>query len=104
MATTSGLVSAYQLVDYSAQIVVRHNLASTGAEEFPVEIITLPDALRLREMELVKVKVPPQYEALAIAILSRRALLKALPDSILIIARSALRILKEAGIPYEVIE
>ena len=104
MATTSGFASAYQLVDYSAQIVVRHNLASTGAQEFAAEIVTLPDALRLREMELVKVKVPPQYEALAIAILSRRVQLEVLPNSILVIARSTLRILREAGIPYEVVE
>jgi hypothetical protein len=103
MATTSGLVSAYQLVDYSAQIVVRHNLASTGAVEFAAEIVTLPDALSLRDTELVKVKIPPQYKALAIAILSRRARL-VLPDSILVIARSVLRILREAGIPCEVVE
>lgn len=103
MGTTSGLVSSYQLVATSAQIVMRNNIANTDAKKFSAEIVTLPDALRLRDMEPVKVKIPPQYKALAIAILSRRARL-VLPDSILVIARSVLRILKEAGIPYEEIE
>jgi hypothetical protein len=104
METTSGLVSAYQLVDYSAQIVVRQNLASTGAEEFVAKIVTLSDLLELREMELVKVKVPPRYEYLAITILSKKVPLGVLAGSILIMMRRALRILQEAGIPYEVTE
>ena len=104
METTSGLVSSYQLVDYSAQIVVRQNLASTDAAERAIEIIELPNALRLSERELVKVKIPPRYEHLAITILSRRVPLQVLADSILVMMRGALSILQEAGIPYEVIE
>jgi len=104
MATTSGLVSPYQLVSTSAQIVMRNNIADTSAVEFIAEVVALPDALKLRDMELVKVKVLPQYEDVAIAILSRRVPLEVLPSSILVITRSGLRILKEAGIPYEVIE
>lgn len=104
MGTTGGLVSAYQLVDYTAQVVVQHNLASTGAEAFAAEIVTLPNALKIRDMELVKVKVPPRYEHLAITILSKKVRLEVLAGSILVIMRSALRILQEAGVPYEVVE
>lgn len=101
---TSGLVSEYQLVSSSAQIVMRNNLADTNAQEFFPEIVTYPDALKLREMELIKVKVPSQYESLVLALLSKRVPVQILPDSILIITRGALRILREVSIPYEIIE
>lgn len=104
MESTSGLVSPYQLVDYSAQIVVRQNLATTDAAKRAMQIVELPDALRLSERELVKVKIPPRYEHFAIGILSRRVPVEVLADSILVMMRGALRILQEVGIPYEVIE
>ena len=104
MGTTGGLVSAYQLLDFSAQRIAAHNLSTTNAEEISVELVSLLYLLELREKEFVKVRVAPEHDQLAFAILVKRTQLGVLPGRILGIARESLRLLDEAGIPYEVIE
>ena len=60
MGTTAGLVSAYQLLDYSAQTVAAHCVSVTNAEVFPVELVSREDFLKnLHEKELLKVKRVP---------------------------------------------
>ena len=55
MGTTGGLVSAYQLLDYSAQTVATHCVSVTNAEVPSVEIVSVPDLLnKLREKEFLK--------------------------------------------------
>lgn len=104
MGITSGLVSAYQLLDYSAQRVLMHNLEQTSAGEISVEVVSLPDVLKLREIEFVRAKVSPQYDRFAFALLTRRASVQLFPGSVFGLARRDLRILEEAGIPYELVE
>jgi len=104
MGITSGLASAYQLLDYSAQRVLMHNLEQTSAGEISVEIVSLPDVLKLREIEFVRAKVSPQYDQLAFTLLTRRASVQVFPGSVFGLTRRDLRILEEAGIPYELEE
>jgi hypothetical protein len=104
MGITSGLTSAYQLLDYSAQRVLMHNLEQTSAGEISVEIVSPPDLLKLREMEFVRAKVSPQHDQLAFALLTRRAFVQVFQGSVFGLARRDLRILEEAGIPYELVE
>jgi len=104
METTGGLVSAYQLLDYSAQRVAAHCLSATNAEEFSVEVVSIPDLLKLREKEFLKIKVAPGHDQLAFTILVKRFLVEMLPGHIFGITREALKVLNEAGIAYEVVE
>lgn len=105
METTGGLVSAYQLLDYSAQRVAAHCLSATNAEEFSVEVVSIPDLLvKLREKEFLKIKVAPGHDQLAFAILVKRFLVGMLPGHVFGITREALKALDETGIPYEVVE
>ncbi len=104
METTGGLASAYQLFDHSAQVVVAHNLANTNVGEISVEIISLPDAMKLRESEFVKVRIPSQYDRFAFALLTRRVSVQVFPESVFGLTRYDLGILEEAGIPYELVE
>lgn len=104
MKTTSGLVSAYQLLDFSAQRVASHNVSATNAEEIVVEVVSVPYLQELRKKEFIKVRVAPEHDQLAFAILMKRTLLEVLPGGILGIGREALKLLDEAGIPYEVVE
>jgi hypothetical protein len=60
METTGGLVSAYQLLDYSAQTVAAHCVSVTNAEVPSFELVSLQDLLNiLREKEFLKVKRSP---------------------------------------------
>jgi hypothetical protein len=104
MGTTSGLVSAYQLLDFSAQRIVAHNLSTTSAEKISVELVSLPYLLKLREKEFVKVKISPEHDQLAFAILVKRFLVEMLPGRVFGISREALKALDEVGISYEVVE
>ena len=105
MGTTGGLVSAYQLLDYSAQRVATNCVSVTNAEEFSVEVVSLPDLLnKLREKEFLKIKVAHGHAQLAFTILVRRFLVEMFPDHVFGITREALKVLDEAGIPYEVVE
>lgn len=104
MTGTSGLVSAYQVFDCSAQRVQQHNLAATGAEKVDVRLISVPEMLKLREMEFVKIRVPSEHEQIAFALLVKRTSVQVLPGPIFGVKRGDFRILQEAGVPYEVIE
>jgi hypothetical protein len=105
MGATNGLTSAYQLLDYSAQRVLMHNLEDTSAGQVFVEIIAQPDdVLKLREVEFVKAKVAQGYDELAFALLTRRTSVQVLPRSVFGLLRRDLKILEEAGIPYELVE
>ena len=105
MGTTDGLVSAYQLMDFSAQRIAAHNLSITNAEEILVEVVSLPYLLEeLRKKEFVKVRVAPGHDQLAFAILVKRFLVEMLPGHVFGITREALKALDEVGIPYEVVE
>lgn len=104
METTSGLVSAYQLLDFSAQRIAAHNVSTTNAEEIVVELVSIPYLQELREKEVIKIRVAPEHDQLAFAILMKRTALEVLPGRIFGIAREALRLLDEVGIPYEVVE
>ncbi len=104
MGKTSGLVSAYQLLDFSTQRIVAHNFSNTNAEEVSVEVVSLPYLLELREKEFIKVRVPPEHDQLAFSMLVKRITVEILPDRIFAIAREGLKFLNEAGIPYEVVE
>jgi hypothetical protein len=53
METTSGLASAYQTLDYSAQKTVAYSLSVTNAQIVPVEFVSIPDLFKLPE-ELLK--------------------------------------------------
>ena len=104
MEQTGGLVSAYQLLDCSAQRVLAHNLAYTSAADLLVEIVSVPDMVeKLRESEIIKVRVPPLYNQVAFIILSRRVPIQVYEDSILV-RRGDLKILDEAGISYEAVD
>lgn len=105
MGTTDGLVSAYQLLDFSAQRIATHNLSTTNAEEILVEVVSLPYLLEeLRKKEFVKVRVAPNHDQLAFAILVKRFLVEMFPGHVFGITREALKALDETGIPYEVVE
>jgi len=103
MAETSGVVSAYQIFDYSAERVIAHNLSSTNAYQIPVEVISVPDIGKLQAMELVKVKVLPPYDQLAFMLLVKRVPVQVYEGPILGIRQGDLKILEEAGVPYELV-
>jgi hypothetical protein len=102
MGQTDGLVSAYQLLDYSAQRILSHNMAYTSSQEILVEIVPIPNLEKARASEIIKVRVPPLYNQLAFALLSKRVPIQVYADSSFGLARGDLRILQEAGIFYEV--
>lgn len=105
MDTTGGLVSAYQLLDYSAQRVAAHCTSDTNAEGFSVEVVSIPEILvELRKKEFVKIKVAPWQDQFAFTILSKRFLVEILPGHVFGITREALKALDEVGISYEVEE
>ncbi len=104
MGTTGGLVSAYQVLDCSAQRILARNLATTGAEEVFVKEVSLPYMLNLREYELVHIKVPFEQDKLAFAVLMNRTQIEVLPGNILGITRESLKFLDQAGISYKVVE
>ncbi len=104
METTDGLVSAYQLLDFSAQRTAAHDLSTTSAGEISVELVSLPYLQELREKEFVKVRVSPEHDQLALIVLMKRFLVEMLPGRIFGISREALKALDEAGIPYEAVE
>jgi hypothetical protein len=49
METTSGLVSAYQTLDYSAQRTAAYSLSVTNAETVSVKLVPIPDLFKLPE-------------------------------------------------------
>jgi hypothetical protein len=51
MGTTDGLVSAYQVLDFSAQRIVAHNLSITNAEEILIELVPISFLEELRKKE-----------------------------------------------------
>ena len=53
MGTTDGLVSAYQVLDFSDQKIASHNLSVTNAEVISVELVpaSYPEKLREKESE-----------------------------------------------------
>jgi hypothetical protein len=53
METTRGLVSAYQILDYSAQTTAAYSLSVTSAGTVPVKFVSIPDLFKLPE-ELLK--------------------------------------------------
>jgi len=103
MAGTSGVVSAYQILDYSAERVAAHNLSSTSAYQIPVEIVSVPDMEKLQAMELVKVKVLPPYDQLAFMLLVKKVPVRVYEGSLFEVRRADLKFLEEAGIPYELL-
>jgi hypothetical protein len=104
METTGGLVSAYQILDFSAQRTLAPNLSSTSAGAISVELVSLPYLQELRQKEFVKIRVSPEHDQLAFIILMKRFIVEVLPGRIFGISREALRALDEAGIPYEAVE
>lgn len=103
MDTTSGLVSAYQLVATSARMTEEHNLSVTNDERLSVTLVPLKDFDESRQQELIKIRVTPAHDQLAFAILVKRTFVEVLPGGILTISREALNFLDEAGIIYEVV-
>ena len=55
METTSGLVSAYQPLDYSAQKIAAYSLSVTNVETVFAKLVPIPDLFKLQE-EFLKVK------------------------------------------------
>jgi len=55
METTSGLVSAYQPLDYSAQKIAAYSLSVTNAETVSAKLVPIPDIFKLPE-EFLKVR------------------------------------------------
>jgi hypothetical protein len=104
MGTTGGLVSAYQLLDCSAQRVAAHCLSVTDAEELSFEVVSIPDPLELYKKEFLKIKVAPWHDQFAFTILAKRFLVEMLPGHVFGITREALKALDEVGISYEVVE
>jgi len=104
METTSGLVSAYQLMAYSGQRIAEHNLSVTNAEVFSGTLVPLERLEELRGKELIKVRVAPEHDQLAFAILVKRTFMEVMPGRILLISREALKLLDEVGLSYEVVE
>jgi len=105
MNITSGLVSAYQMLNYSDQKSLQNNVAGTSAEMPSFEIISFPDNfLKELETEYIKIKIPYGYDQLASALLSRKVPFSIFPDNIFGLNRGSLKILEESGIPFEIIE
>lgn len=104
MEQTGGLVCAYQLLDYSAQRTLAHNLSYTSAEEVLVEILSIPDVEKLRALEIIKVRVSPLYDQLAFTLLAKRVPIQVYESSLFGIKRDDLKILEEAGISYQVVD
>jgi hypothetical protein len=103
METTSGLVSAYQAVAYSGLRIAEHNLSVTDAAGIFLVLVPLERLEELREKEIVKVRVAPEQDQLAFAILVKKTIMTVLPDRILSIGRDSLMLLDQAGINYEVV-
>lgn len=103
METTSGLVSPYQVLNQSAEVTLAHNLAGTADARPAPKIIDFSDLANLLEAQLVRVRVPSNYEQLAFGLLMKKARLEVFPDHTFSVGRFALRFLKEAGIPYDTI-
>jgi hypothetical protein len=51
MGTTDGLVSAYQVLDFSDQRIASHNLSVTNAEVILVELVSTSYLEELREKQ-----------------------------------------------------
>jgi hypothetical protein len=51
---TGGLVSAYQVLDFTAQRIEAHNLSITNAEKIPIILVPAPYPEELREKESEK--------------------------------------------------
>lgn len=51
MGTTDGLVSAYQVLDFSDQRIASHSLSVTNAEVILVELVPVSYLEKLREKE-----------------------------------------------------
>jgi hypothetical protein len=67
-----------------------------------VEVVEEEEELaRLMENEIISVKILPEYEDLAIYLLSKNCQFQSLPDHIYMLRKSDLKFLEEAGLPYE---
>jgi hypothetical protein len=104
MDTTSGLVSAYQIVAHSGQRVAERNLSVTNAAEVSVVLVPIERLEELRGKEILKIRVAPEHDQLAFTILVKKTIMTVLPGRILSISRESLKLLDEAGVNYEVVE
>jgi hypothetical protein len=100
---TSGLSSAYQITSHTAITELGQNLLDTsGFLGIPVlEVVGELELAKLFEGEVISIKISPQHEEMAFYLLSKVCQFQSLPDNILVLRRSDLRFLEEAGIPYE---
>ncbi|MBA7660657.1 hypothetical protein ES703_68661 [subsurface metagenome] len=100
---TDGLSSAYQVTEYTATSELGYNLPDTGGMfAIPVlEIVDEKELAKLAEAEIISIRISPEHEGMAFYLLSKISQFQSLPDHIYTLRKSDLRLLEEAGIPYE---
>ena len=100
---TAGLSSPYQVTDHTSNTELGHNLLDTGGVlAIPIrEVFEEKDMAKLLESEVISIRIPPEYEELALYLLSKTCQFQSLPDHVYALKRSDLRFLEEAGIAYE---
>lgn len=100
---TDGLSSAYQVTGYTATTELGYNLPDTGGMlTVPIlEIVDEEELAKLMEGEIISVRISPEHEGMAFYLLSKISQFQSLPDHIYTLRKSDLRLLEEAGIPYE---
>lgn len=103
---TSGLASAYQITSHTATTTLSHNLLDTGGflGVPTLEIVGERQLAKLFESEVISIRISPQHEEVAFYLLSKVCQFQSLSDHILVLRRSDLRFLEEAGIPYELVK
>jgi len=100
---TAGLSSPYQVTEYAAATELGYNLIDTGGT-LATPILEIIDEKRLAalfETEVILIRIPLDYEDMALYLLSKVSQFQSLPDHVYALKRADLRFLEEAGIPYE---
>jgi hypothetical protein len=100
--TTSGLSSSAQVINVTAGTTSL--IADNVTDDYLVPIDLVSPAQRVEDDQLVAVKLAPQDNERGFYLLLRAGHVQCLPGDVYVARRRDLRLLAEAGVPYDTVE